>query len=547
MLVTPPDRLTRVASEEFSKEPVRRSDWRPYVMVAVCSILYSLPFLHVLSHQGDEGTLTAAAVRVLDGQVPYRDFFEVMGPGTFYWLALFFKLLGTTWVASRICLLVTTLGITVLLLYLARGLPRPTQGREWIAAPVVFFVAVSYRYWNTVSHHMDSTLTGLWAFAAFMAWIKHRNPLILFGAGAGAGLTSLVMLPKGGLLCAAFLFLLPLLNGREFILRRAVTLLGGYASIIGLTLALFWRAGGLTDLIQATLLWPLRNYNAINNVSYGLGFHEMYRDVFVPSFSAFGPPAVAIFLGVLFSIPFAMALALPGILLVLSLCNRRAAFDRLTWPYWIAGAALWLSEMHRKDLIHIVFGSPLFILLAFYLFHQTRGKWSFSAMQVATACSFALALLNPLVAMIAPYRIDTPRGGIRGHSADAVLPFLLQRTQAGENIFVYPYAPQYYFLSGGTNPTRYSILLYGYNTEQQFRDAVKSLEAHKPRYVVWDHAPRLWAHQSSSYRPPTQDELIMEPYLLQHYRAVGGDENGYQFLERKDAALTLLDPRKANP
>src|ERR1035437_2089136 len=178
----------------------------PYLVVAACSILYFLPFLRVLSHQGDEGTLINGAVRVAEGQLPFRDFFEVMGPGTFYWLALFFKLLGTTWFATRVCLLVTTTAITVVLYYLAR---RLRCGLD--AAPVIFFVAVSYHSWNAISHHMDSNLLGLLSFAAFVSWLDHRRSVMLLLAGIGAGLTTWFMLPKGLLLCFSFLLLLCIL------------------------------------------------------------------------------------------------------------------------------------------------------------------------------------------------------------------------------------------------------------------------------------------------------------------------------------------------
>jgi len=50
----------------------------PYLLVAASSILYFLPFLRVLSHHGDEGTLITGAVCVAEGQLPFRDFFEAM-------------------------------------------------------------------------------------------------------------------------------------------------------------------------------------------------------------------------------------------------------------------------------------------------------------------------------------------------------------------------------------------------------------------------------------------------------------------------------------
>src|SRR5260370_24554143 len=118
-----------------------------YFKLAVCSILYFVPLFRV-SHTGDDdGTLITAAARVAEGQIPFRDFVEVMGPGTFYWLALFFKVLGTSWLATRICLLLTTLVITLLLYYLAR---RFYFGLG--AAPVLFFVAGSIPRLHSLLH-----------------------------------------------------------------------------------------------------------------------------------------------------------------------------------------------------------------------------------------------------------------------------------------------------------------------------------------------------------------------------------------------------------
>src|SRR5258708_15647453 len=76
----------------------------PYFVLAFCSILYLYPFMR-LSLGIDQGTLLCGAARVTEGQVPFRDFFEVIGPGTFYLLALFYKIFATTWLAARIWLM----------------------------------------------------------------------------------------------------------------------------------------------------------------------------------------------------------------------------------------------------------------------------------------------------------------------------------------------------------------------------------------------------------------------------------------------------------
>src|SRR4051812_4156872 len=106
--------------------PVRphAGKYLPYLVFAFCASLYFVPFMRLFLFGTDEGTLVDGAVRVAHGQLLGRDFFEVIGPGTFYWLALFFKLFGVTFLASRICLFVSSLVTALSLYFLSRRICR---------------------------------------------------------------------------------------------------------------------------------------------------------------------------------------------------------------------------------------------------------------------------------------------------------------------------------------------------------------------------------------------------------------------------------------
>ena len=106
---------------------VTKRGYIPYLIFALCASLYFLPFMRLLLQETDEGILVYGAVRIVHGQVFARDFFEMVGPGTFYWLALFFKLFGVTFVATRICLFVTSLGTGLAMYFLSRRLCRRYQ------------------------------------------------------------------------------------------------------------------------------------------------------------------------------------------------------------------------------------------------------------------------------------------------------------------------------------------------------------------------------------------------------------------------------------
>ncbi len=94
-------------------------------------------------------------------------------------------------------------------------------------------------------------------------------------------------------------------------------------------------------MIYANLSWPLTNYSSINVVPYGLGLRELYWEGFRTSFATLGPPLVAVIISSALSLPFLVVLALPIVLGMFCLRYGRAAFDRFTLPYWIAGSAFW--------------------------------------------------------------------------------------------------------------------------------------------------------------------------------------------------------------
>src|ERR1700722_15624367 len=191
-----------------------------YLIFIVCASLYLLPFLRImLAPQADEGILIAGAVRVAHGQLFARHFFEIMGPGTFYWLAAFFKLFGVTFLATRICLFVTSLGSGVLIYFLSRGLCTRFQLLPCILVVATYFGLL----WPTISHHVDSNFFALLSFSCVLIWQKRRNPILLPLAGALAAVTTCILQPKGILLFFATLAWLAIQRWRR---QAAVSALG---------------------------------------------------------------------------------------------------------------------------------------------------------------------------------------------------------------------------------------------------------------------------------------------------------------------------------
>jgi hypothetical protein len=106
---------------------------------------------------------------------------------------------------------------------------------------------------------------------------------------------------------------------------------------------------------------------------------------------------------------------------------RRAldtAFDTVLLTYWVCGFALWGSELHRKDVWHLVYGSPLLIILFFHLYGRASHKVGIHAVIFISACAVFLAVFNCLVVQTMQAKVVTPRGIVSMAKPDTALDFL---------------------------------------------------------------------------------------------------------------------------
>jgi hypothetical protein len=507
---------------------VRKREYVPYLIFALFAALYLFPFMRLLLQTPPEGLLVYGAVRIMHGQVFARDFFEVVGPGTVYWLALFFKLFGVTFAATRICLFVTSLGTGLTMYFLSRRICTQYQILPCILLAGTYFGTI----WPSISHHVDSNCFALLSVACMIAWQDRCKVGLLFSAGALAGATTCFLQQKGVLLLLAVLLWLWIqLRRRSTSLSSLGAVAAGYTSVLALMLVYFWTQHALWDLFYANVLWPSQHYSAANVVPYAQDMVRGCWDHFVIAKSGFRWTIVT---ASVLIVPLLFVAALPVLLPVLAARSIRNKVRPEIVLYWLCGVALWLSEIHRKDIFHLVFGSPLLMILCVYYLQQYRAKVADLALQILAISATCLAGFNLFLALSA--RPTTTRvGTVAVFKNLSGLTALDEKVRPGEEVFAYPYCPMYYFLSATTNPTRYGMLLYNYNTPSQFDEVLRVLEQRRVRYVLWDthfQAKEVPALFPASARI-SPGALIIEPYLESHYKVVWADANT-RLLQRQD-------------
>jgi hypothetical protein len=499
--------------------------WAPYLLVALGVLLYLRPFMRVLWRHMDEGILLEGAARVTEGQLPGRDFLECIVPGSFYLMAGFFHLFGTSITTARGLLLATGVAVALAMFHLAR---RANAHPILCAA---FFVVTAIPPFPINTHHLDSDMFCLLALCAFVEWQRRESFLPLVGCGVLAAAATLIMQSKGPLFLMALVLSAVLVSrgARKRVVASVTYLVGPYVVVLAGVVVFYFSGGALNDLIWAAFTWPASRYQGLNSCPYAmfLGHHLI---AIGQGMAAIMPGCLTLLVAAFIDLPLLIVAALPLLLISLVARLKTRAFASDLIPFWSCGIALWLSELHRPDDQHLAWGSAILLILASALFRRITNHPGVPVL--CGASLFVLAAIYVAPALSARTPIETRRGQLFGQTQDLVLQFLLKHTHPGDDIFIYPYFPDYYFLSGTRNPTRLSFYLNGWNSPEQFREAVARLEAKQVRFVLWDSgADHLLHIVLPRYKTAPANEQIIEPYLESHYHQLSS-ANGFRIMER---------------
>jgi len=296
--------------------------------------------------------------------------------------------------------------------------------------------------------------------------------------------------------------------------------------------------------------WPVFHYSIANKLSYGHVVMSPNR----PGLWS-GPwgsrVITSIVLGPLLLVPLLPLLAL---VIFIWFTFRRSRGKPLgqKWAYWILVSAV-LSGLlfstlltKRPDFTHLNHLAPLSYLVLAWLLEgldlQPRVWRSLVPVLVLyaflSATAFGMAMLwRPLGAH---HKVKTARGTVRTDDTDRTLEYVQAKVAPGERIFVYPYEPTYYYLTGTSSPTRFDFLQLGMHTADQFQESLRELAADRTRVVLFEtsFSEKLsWSWHNTPIEIVAAKDPV-EDYIFAHYRPCSGPmENGYWrfvFMVRKD-------------
>ena len=486
---------------------MRRFSFSPPSLAAYLPLLALLMAVLTLSTHirlrvmlGDEGVTCVNAWRLTMGQMPGRDFFEIIPPFSFYVLSLLFRVAGPTLVASRALAFVYGCLLPLLLLLLGRRLFTSPIAR---ALPVAFMIPFGVCAWPIPSHHWLADILQLGALLAWLRALEKAPIRWSFCAGALSGLT-VVTLQDQGLywIGAATLLILPTAPRGT---RKALGLgwLGGIALVLAVAAAALLPSASPQLLAHDWFLLPLTHYQSSQGhfQETGAGWSEVLRNLREGALAQ--SPVLATL--ALFSYAVVFALPLLAALSAFSLWRSRL-FDTPRLAVLVAAALAFAGgALHRWTIMNLVWAAaaPSLLLAA-----QADGWWeSASKWKRRTAHSFCATVLGLFFlfgalrsyqVMRGPlYQVSTPAGNLttlyttEAEGLQGYLDAIVHLVPEGAPAFTHGFVPLVGFLTGHPNPTRFTILLTatGYNSPEQGQEWIAEVESGN---IQWGLGPR-WA------------------------------------------------------
>ena len=512
----------------------RRLEWLGTAIVAALGLWYWLQFFTRSTNLLDEGSTAAQAMRVLRGELIYRDFFTVVTPGSYYTVAALFRMFGEHLIVLRWSALVTGIGILLATMVVTRRLT------SWPFAAGAGLLTTVWG-WFLVTPNFYSLEAALLALVALAVYIHGATtPRWVFTAGVCVGLTALVKQNVGAYTAVALFasiwasaFTDDRWHARDRI-RRSAVFAGGILLPVVPTLIWLVASGAGPYLYESWVYYPLAKYTQ----RFSLPYPPMpsASDVAgVISGRIAEPSNYDVWTQVVLHLPTIIypLLFIAGVWHYVSHRSRQAD-DPSTQQrrhaviaVTLAGICSLLTAWPRADTTHILFGiQPTFVLLAYTLSRLvpsgTTGVWR----TMATA-----GALLPIVLLlwigynrthweyqnyVAGLHVDRGRGiatqFLEAQRIDNVTKYIVEHTTKDDHIFVVPWASGFYFLADRPNATRTDFMLF--EDPEAYPCLLARLDQRPPKYVIYGYTWDVDNKRFRDYAAPV-DQYIRSRYAIE--------------------------------
>jgi len=450
----------------------------------------------------DEGIFVDGSRRILAGQVPYRDFFILMGPGTFWLQALALRIFGMTLAASR-AVVILDLAILAACVFWLVSRQLSIAYAAWTAAALVILETASQGI-TIPSHRWDSAALSTLAITICACQPRRWR---VFAAGCCAAFAAWTTPPVA--LVGVVILIWIWMEDR----KKLGPYLAGCVTVSVCCAGILAIQGGLRPMMEQ-LLWNSSHYAGANYLPYGSLFGRGYGQFFHGATIYEMPVRALVVFGVIIPV------LLPPVAIVCFPWWRRTPFLRLLF---FGGVALAISTYPRMDLPHLTYAAPLFYALVAILAASIPWPKLPVAMFAGASLLVTVFAWNAIAQHSQETTLETNVGSVRAAHDDMLFVRDLQRkVPKGSSLFVFPYLPIASFLTLSQNPTRYSYLQPGMMSDQDEAAALAELRKSPPaRVLYFDLEERELLEIWPASDPGRLRFHGLETYLASNYHQVG--------------------------
>ncbi|MBI2028544.1 MAG: glycosyltransferase [Candidatus Levybacteria bacterium] len=457
-------------------------------------LLISLPLL-VLTHTrgivySDEGYMLNSAQRMLDGQLPYRDFHLAYTPGTIYLIALSFILFGQSILSERIISIILSL-LTLFVLFSI--LKLITKKYVLIFAALLIYLVWGPMHINFLWPVMLALFTGFLTCYLLLIALNRKGLFFFLIAGATTSITFLFKQNFGiGLLLNSLLFFFFLNSSR---VRYFSIFISGVAITTIVFIVYLTNTNSLFAFIDDLNVYTIQRIVTDKTLSTPFFYtHGSINSIPKTIFYIF--PLIVSLLAVFYALRFKKKyLFLASFCLIYYVLGIRPTTDyvHLVPLLAVTGIPLVLiNELSQslviKKTLMIIF--IVLILLGLYTaFFKGYYRWE-----------------EPLIQQ--NYFLNNSRAKVwvgKAHSLESgeLLSFL--GTKMGKNpyIFTNSYKPMLYFMSGYKNPTKFDLLSPSKTDLPYKEEIIKDLEEKNVKIILTEN---------------TSETMYLGEYITKNYK-----------------------------
>lgn len=524
--------------EDQGEELKNRPRWDLIAVPATaCVFVYLLTFVlpaTPILNESDHHMFLYEGMRLANGDVMYRDFFQFTFPGSQCWYWAMFTVFGLKyWI----------LPATIVLIAMATAWAGLLVSRDVLDGPARLIPPVIYTFFGFRWDGLDGThrmFSPIFILLAVAVLLRRRDRSGMLIAGALCGIASFFTQQRGVYAAAAitiFLIIETLVCSRptRHLLSNIAAVWGAFSITLAGLCGYFVYSAGWNLFIDSTLLYPMRYYGAApyNNTA------TLLADIS----GIMGATGASGLTGAIESVLYLFAVPAGYAAFWIYFLLRRSSDDRARWRGIVllatVGTAMTFTITAPNTSRLFQIAMPGLIVLTWMVVNTAPRSLS----GLVRAGGMTLMGLSLAIGMMQAFKtqtgdlayMDTPSGRLAYKSApiiDQRYGFLIERTQPGDLVFE-AYQPYIYFPLHLRNPSRYGqIWPSEYTRPEHVSETVAALITAPPKYILWNNDYNKLPREHGDHIGPLSDHLQQTYFPIGEVIAI--PEGNIQVWERRN-------------